>query len=254
MNRTTKNIILNMLMLLIIVVFVVFVIYAKQKRNDFKPKSISINIDELEDNYLISKDDIYYLVTKYFTLNNQAIDDNTLRSIEKTICNIPVVKSANAYINNQGILNIDVKQRKPLFRVYNSSNQNFYVDYDGVKFFPKKNTSIKVPIVTGNISEKKVNNDTIQTAILNQVLNFCKYTQKVDEWKDSFGQININDANEIELIPRIGNSTILLGNTDVIEEKMNKLKVFYTEVLDKIGWERYRVINIMYKDQIICLK
>ena len=69
MNRTTKNIILNMLMLLIIVVFVVFVIYAKQKRNDFKPKSISINIDELEDNYLISKDDIYYLVTKYFTLN-----------------------------------------------------------------------------------------------------------------------------------------------------------------------------------------
>ena len=43
-------------------------------------------------------------------------------------------------------------------------------------------------------------------------------------------------------------------NSNDLEEKFNKLNVFYSEVLDKVGWEKYRVINIMYKDQAICLK
>lgn len=254
MNKTKINIILNSISILIIISFIILSFVAKSKRNNFKPIETVIHIDGLDDNYLISKDDVFYFITKNFSLENQAINVDALMKIEKKLQQIPEISNAQAYIDNNQKLNIKITQREPLFRVFNIYNENYYVDKLGVKFFPKNNTSINVPIVTGNIDERKNTNDTIQNTILKQVYKFCTYTQKDKDWNKQFGQININEHSQIELIPRINNSTILLGNTNDLEPKMNKLKIFFTQVLNKVGWDNYRVINIMYKDQIICLK
>lgn len=254
MNNAAKNIIIKIGLIILVLTFIVFVFYARAKKNNITNKETIVLIDELEDNFLISKDDIFYIITKNFSLENQSINVNTLRQIEETINKNPLVASTDAYIDNQDKLHIAIKQRNPIVRIYNIYNDNFYVDENGIKFFPKNNVAIKVPIVTGYIKENKINNDTISSSVLKQVLVLCKFLNNQDEWKDIFGQINININHEIELIPRIGNSIILLGDCNLLEEKFKRLKIFYTDVLDKVGWNKYRVINIMYKDQVICLK
>ena len=59
---------------------------------------------------------------------------------------------------------------------------------------------------------------------------------------------------EIEMIPRIGNHTVVIGNDMFLEEKFNKLSVFYREGLNKKGWDKYSIINLKFKDQVVCTK
>ena len=43
--------------------------------------------------------------------------------------------------------------------------------------------------------------------------------------------------------------------TEAYEEKFEKLKMFYTEGLNKTdGWNKYSTINIKYKNQVVCTK
>ena len=68
-------------------------------------------------------------------------------------------------------------------------------------------------------------------------------------------QINITPDKEIELYPAIGDHKIIFGEGNDFEEKFNKLKLFYTEGLNKTdGWNKYSVINIKYKNQVVCTK
>jgi cell division protein FtsQ len=64
----------------------------------------------------------------------------------------------------------------------------------------------------------------------------------------------VNTDSEIELIPRVGDHTILIGNTNNLEEKMQNLFVFYTQAMKKAGWNEYEMINLKYRGQVVCSK
>jgi cell division protein FtsQ len=59
---------------------------------------------------------------------------------------------------------------------------------------------------------------------------------------------------DLELIPRVGNHTIILGNVSDLQEKFNKLMIFYKEAMPKVGWNKYKTLNLKYKNQIVCKK
>jgi cell division protein FtsQ len=52
----------------------------------------------------------------------------------------------------------------------------------------------------------------------------------------------------------VGNHRIVLGDFDDYAGKMYKLQLFYEQAIPKLGWEKYDVINLKYKDQIVCAK
>ena len=72
--------------------------------------------------------------------------------------------------------------------------------------------------------------------------------------KAQIGQIYVNEFNEFELIPRIGSHVILLGKAEDLDDKFRRLYAFYRFGLNKIGWNKYSVINIKYKNQVVCSK
>ena len=67
-------------------------------------------------------------------------------------------------------------------------------------------------------------------------------------------QLYINSDNEIELSPAFGHHVIIFGDTLQTAEKLEKLKAFYIQGIPRAGWDTYRIINLKYKDQIICTK
>ena len=59
----------------------------------------------------------------------------------------------------------------------------------------------------------------------------------------------------MELYPAVGGHKIIFGTTEDMEEKFEKLKVFYKEGLSSIdSWTNYSVINLKYKNQVVCIK
>ena len=53
--------------------------------------------------------------------------DVDILSLEKKLNELPAVDSANVYLNLNGKLNVDIKQRVPVFRL-NNGGKGFYVD------------------------------------------------------------------------------------------------------------------------------
>ena len=254
MNKTVKNIIIRVSMLIGVAAFIFLIVMAKSNRAQNSVKNIEVNIDEWNGNFFVTNNQVLALINKNFDIIGKTLSGKDLEKIEKSLAIIPQVQKANAFLDNKGALTIKVDQRIPLFRVYNTLGESFYVDENGIKFPVTENYAAKVPIATGLIVEPCNKNQKIQGKQLKSIFKLIQELKKNQLWNSLIGQININEKLQIELIPRIANATIIFGDDQNIEQKLKRLDVFYFEVLQKVGWDRYKVINIMYKDQVVCLK
>lgn len=254
MNVATKNIIFRISILLGLALFVFLLVNTIIHRKSTIVKKIEITIDDMEGNFMIDKNQLQKLLDKRFEIINKKLDGRDLEAIEDTIAALPLVKKANAYIDNNGNLNIQVEQRRPLLRVFNSINETYYVDEEGIKFPCSKLYTAKVPVVNGNIPEQCGIEQKIQSKELKRVFAVWNGIKENDTWKNLIGQLFVNQKSEVELVPRIGSAIIYFGDDQDIDGKINRMNVFYFDVLPKVGWNTYKVINIMYKDQVICKK
>ena len=143
-----------------------------------------------------------------------------------------------------------------------------YASIDGGYVLPQQRQfSCYVPIVTGRFElpfprdyvgpldslagggEKKVEKNYL---FLAKLINFVKFVGYDDFWNAFIVQIRVNGADpqtegepQVEIVPRAGDQVIALGGIDAYEQKLDKLYE---------GWDRYRYVNLKYKDQIVCVK
>ena len=121
-----------------------------------------------------------------------------------------------------------------------------------------------VPVFNGDIFEsyskfysfdfsKTVEQDSVMKYTkLDEIYQVAKYLHEHKFWDSQIEQVFVNK--DFELVPRVGNQVIILGNTNDLEEKFNKLYVFYQEALPKVGWNTYSIINLKFKNQVVCTK
>ena len=65
-------------------------------------------------------------------------------------------------------------------------------------------------------------------------------------------QIYINKKGQAELIPKIGNQEILLGDFQDVEGKLEKLIAFYKDGIGYKGWKTYSTIDLRFDNQVVC--
>jgi len=183
------------------------------------------------------------------------IENINIHKIEKKLQSNPYIAFAKVYVEMDGVLHIEVKQRQPIVRILNSNGQDFYIDNDGLKMPISSNFTANVLVATGNITEvfgSRV--DTLHTKLAHDIYKTALYIKKDTLWDSQIEQLVVDQKNDIELIPRVGNQRIILGNADSLEKKMGNLLLFYKKAMPQVGWDVYRTINIKYTNQIVCEK
>ena len=58
----------------------------------------------------------------------------------------------------------------------------------------------------------------------------------------------------VELVPRVGDHIVYLGRLEQVEQKLDRLKRFYEQGLNKVGWNKYRRISVEFGNQVICTR
>ena len=167
----------------------------------------------------------------------------------------PFIEYAKVYIDMNGIIHADVKQRVPVLRILNLSGQDFYVDQNGYKIPLSDHFTARVLVANGIILEDfsgKV--DTLKTKLSKDLFLAAKYIAEDSLWNDQIVQMFVNEKNDIELIPRVGNQKIILGNADNLKDKFRNLLLFYKKAIPQAGWDTYSSINLKFKGQIVCEK
>ena len=199
-----------------------------------------------ENTSLITRGEIILLMESINdSIVGTTIAEVPIYEIERKIESLNDVQNAEVYINMEGILHIDIIQKKAIVRVSPKIGNDFYMDAQGSIFALSNNYTKHLLVASGNIQD---------TADYITVLNLAKQISSDSLWNSQIMQIYIKENKEIELVPRVGNHKILFGDISDIEEKLRRLYLFYKKGVNQVGWNDYEEINLKFKNQIVCVK
>ena len=70
-------------------------------------------------------------------------------------------------------------------------------------------------------------------------------------WSAFIDQIEVNGVGALDVVPRIGAARIAFGDAQQLEDKLNKLLVFYTEHVERGNLNVYKRIDLTYAGQVV---
>lgn len=236
---------------------IVSLAFVNKQESKIKCRDISVHI--YPEHELLFVDREMVLKTIRPDGNDQNIKGRSLLElniplIEQKLNHNDYIQKAQVFTDMNGNLRIIAQQRRPILRLLKANGTSFYLDEDGRKMPVSAAFTAHVPVVTGNLFEEYKARDTMRSSVGVDLYKIATYVDKDAFWKAQIEQIFVTAESEFVLIPKIGNHTILLGSTEDMEEKFEKLMLFYTEGLNRVGWETYNTINLKYKDQVVCTK
>ena len=219
--------------------------FTNKKPNETLCENVAVVIvDSLEKYFLDEKEIVAYLTkVKLYPLNKKSDEINTYQ-IKEALLKNEVIESVEVIQSVSGKITIKITQRMPVLHVF-SSDGSYYVDKTGQAMPASLGQSMFVPVASGNIEK---------SFAVSELNKFALFLQNDAFWNDQITQIYVRSSKDIELVPRVGNHRILLGSLDDFELKLRNLRRFYEQVIPKMGWEKYSIINLKYKNQIVCTK
>ena len=220
-----------------------------QKKDDGQIQSIVVTVDDYQDKSLLSPLDVKNIILENFdnTLLNRKISRLDLQLIEAIISEEEMVNRTEVFVDYQNNLHVEVWTKKPVFRVF-TEDQSVYVDDLGNVFPTSSNHTVRVPIVTGSLpwltqddrEEKRKLMEMMEQVAADQFLNAL------------IEQVNITRKGTYEFTPKLGHAKIHFGEPVEIQEKLQRLKRFYTKTVKKTGLETFVRIDLDYKGQVVC--
>lgn len=201
-------------------------------------EKVSVNLIKTRNPvYFIDEKEVKEIVKK---LNpTKKIGDLNIPELEKKLNNLYAVDSANVYLNLNGNLNLDIKQKVPAFRL-NKEGKDFYVDHKGQEFPISKNYSFPCMLVMGDVKQS-------------EYISLATLVDKID--KDAFSKkyfIGISkDKNGYNLLTSEGNYKVEIGDLERIDLKVKGFKTFVEKFLINQPAEKYTKISVKYDNQIV---
>ncbi|MCK5838243.1 MAG: hypothetical protein KAG99_00280 [Bacteroidales bacterium] len=262
-----KRVLHIILMLLLVAIVVIILGFIEKEQESVRICKIKIKIDNNNSEPFITDDDILLLIKKkYDSVIGRYMSEISLEELKQIIQNIPYSKRVDVFTAINGTLHVRIQQRQPSVRVINNNGEGCYIDADGylMPLHPQK--AARVIIANGNLTDPlnavtslKIDDkhnelgesdlsDLEKVYLLVNCINNDKFL------KAQIEQIYFNGTKEIELVPKMGSHIIHFGEINDMEKKFWKLKIFYTKILEQEGWEKYKIINLKYANQIVCSK
>lgn len=185
--------------------------------------------------------------------------------IERVLRKYPYVASAHVYGTLTGEIFVDIYQREPVIRVITESNKSYFIGKEGVVLSVHPDYPVRVLVASGTIPDsifirsarksKRLPVDSASSSpLLSDLHRLALFISGKPFLKAQVDQVYVNRQGDYELIPKLGNHIILFGNAEDLGDKFRRLMIFYRQGLNQIGWNKYNVINIKYRNQVVCSK
>lgn len=227
---------------------------AISKRNKGECRDYTIIIKGAHTNFFIDKKDVEQLLVKATkgNIKGQPVATFKLHELEQMLEHNTWIDEAELYFDNRDVLHITVTEKEPVARIFTTTGNSFYIDRLGRKILLSDKLSARVPVFTGFPEIKKP--AAPDSLLLNKVRATANYIINDPFWISQVAQIDITPERNFEMIPVVGNHLVKLGNGEDIDKKFYRLMVFYKQVLSQTGFDKYKVIDVQYKGQVVTSK
>ncbi len=187
---------------------------------------------------------------------SKAVADINPRLIENELRHMPFVKTAQCYITDDSHVCITITQRTPVVRVKADNGDDYYID-DAGGVMPNSQYTSDMIIVTGSVSQRFA---------CRTIFPMARTLMEDDKWRNLVEQINVLPDRTIEIVPRIGEHIVCLGQlpddpdlktrqqniSAFVNKQMHRLELFYKEGLRFAVWNKYDYITLQNHNQIVC--
>lgn len=254
--------ILNIFLFCTIFIAIILVIYSVSiKQEHHLINALEIDILYMGPDIFLKNEDVKKIIMEETgEILTKKITDLNIKEIETHLANNPYISKVNVFISLNGVLKVNVTQRQPIVRISNNKGE-FYIDING-DILPLNHSYVsRVTYVNGiihNYSYEDLKQKNIQFIEgdndLKNIYHLATVIYKNKFLNALVEQIYVTKYKEFEIVPKIGNHLILLGKADDLENKFQKLELFYKHGITMGGWNNYKLINLKFKNQVVCTK
>ncbi len=238
------------------VVFVITISNSIANQGNQEWRDILVHFDKSSDAGFLIEQDVEEVILSCYDLYETEIKvgDLDLMEVEEALTDHPYIREAQVYINGAGAMTLNIEQNKAVARVQTLDGRAYYLTTEGEKM-PLSDFHVeRVPIFSGNIKDNGSNVGTLQTSLLQDLHLLGTFLQDHPFWNALVDQVYVNEEIDFVLIPKLGQQEIVIGDGSELEAKFDRLDLFYKEVVNKVGWNKYKEIDVRFDEQIVCTK
>jgi cell division protein FtsQ len=248
-KKNIKRIVFNAAWVVLGITMLIVLVAAMQKKKNNVCKEVKVHILSNPDQLFLNTEDILTLVNAKDIINKKTINEIDIKALEKQLEKNVWMDKVEFYFDKMDVLNIEVQERIPMFRVFKQNGTSFYMDKEHF-ILPLSNAySARVPVFTNFSNNTNLN--TKDSSLLESIDKIAMYINANPFWMAQIQQVTIVGNDAFEILPTIGKHTIVFGDTTDLQAKFDKLFKFYKIVAAKVGFDKYSTLNVKFKNQIV---
>lgn len=237
----------------VLVVLFGLIAFTERMTAEVTVSNVRITIANVHENHYLEEKDIMKLMRLNMeNLRGADVSQLNFSDIEQRIRQSPYVEDAELYSDLKGNLLVNVSLRRPIARIIQNLGPDGYIGSDGTIMPVSDKFSSRVVLISGDFAPHLLKNDNIHELEEGKQLMLLLNTIREDAfWNAQVAQIDINNKAKVTFYTQVGDETVEFGKAENIEAKFRKLKIFYKEVLPRVGWNKYDRINVEYEGQVV---
>lgn len=215
--------------------------FSWEEESNAQYAGLEVDVEEIDGMFFVDAAAVKEVILARDSVSGTFVADLPLGEVTRWIREIPAVADVQVYPGLNRTLHVNVSQRKPLARLHHPTDQpDSYIDSNGALLPLSRHYTARVPVI-----HAKNRADAEEAFALVQAT--CNHAV----WSAFIDQIEVRSDGGLDVIPRIGGARIHFGTTDQLDEKLNKLLVFYREQIARGNLNAYKRIDLEFQDQVV---
>ncbi|WP_118950690.1 cell division protein FtsQ/DivIB [Taibaiella helva] len=249
-NISTKKVIRFSVGTLLVIIFMVALVAASRSQSNKAIKGLEVHLNDDKEYSFLQRKDIEALLlgNRHINLAQASVAQLDLELMERIARTNPWVANAEIYVDSRQVLQVNITQRDPVARIFDVNGASYYMDSTLHTMPVSAGYAYAAPVFT-NVPVAK--QDSTGKSLLQKIARLSEEISRDSFWQAQVTQVEVQPDHTFVLIPLMGDQRILLGDTARLQEKLDNLLAFYKNVSNKIGWDRYTVLDARFKGQVV---
>lgn len=254
MNSQLKKIWSFAKIAILVVIFFGSIGFVEKRYSERTCTSINVDIDNQFENYFINESDVIDLITNRGEqrIIGESFAELKLKDIEAELLKTKFIRDAEVFKDLEGNLLIKIDQSRPIARMMSRKMADRYISNKGEVLPLSKRYTARVMLIDGAYADNPKLYDLNKTETGRQLMELLMVIEKDKFWKAQIAQMNIDSKGNILMYTQVSKQVVEFGKPVEIHEKLERLKIFYKDILPAKGWNSYNKVSVKFKDQIVC--
>jgi len=224
-----------------------------EKQNQAKTfTAVEVDLEAVSGVYFVEEKEILSILSSSFPelKKGLSMQELPLNDIEDRLLGHPFIRTAEASVDQQGILKLNLTQHEPMARIARPESADGYITKEGLLISTSPTYTSRVLIIHGAYIGSLMDQGRLD--VMSELIPLIQFITQDKFWSAQVTELEINGRNDIRIHQQVGNQVIEFGDAKDFESKFNRIAVLYQEILPRKGWDAYQRISVKYKNQIVC--